>query len=179
MIPLAGQFAARRVIRGMVIIGLGLTAALIVYLLSQREQEREAGTAGGDGRRDLAPRPRSDIAARPQQGIVLPKPEETRAVAAQLLPLVLKANPASFKRDQEGAIIATTLPGAECHIHVVYSTGRGPSSLEAESRLADAKGVVRWTWQIGTSGTHADVRVSANLAGHDEAVATLRVRIVT
>ena len=60
----------------------------------------------------------------------------------------------------------------------VYSTNRKPSGLDEGPVAADSNGNCRWSWPIGTGGSHVDVTVQASLDGYEDVEALLRIEIV-
>jgi hypothetical protein len=155
----------RRVTR--FVLGVGFfTVGTVVYLLTKRRREAEQAPAI------------EGIPIRPPDGeVVLPTPPEAQKARPAALPLTLKADPSRFVRREPGTIVAKTLPGAACTIEAVYSTGRRPGSLETGPVTANRDGECRWTWEIGTGGTHVDVTVRAQHKGYDQVEAVLQVGI--
>jgi hypothetical protein len=155
----------RRVTR--FVLGVGFfTVGTVVYFLTKRRREEEKAP-GGEGIR-ISP---------PDRKIVLPTPAEAPKAQPLILPLTIKADPPRFVRREQGTIIAKTLPGAACTIEAVYSTGRHPGSLETDPVTANRDGECRWTWEIGTGGTHVDVTVRAQHKGYEQVEAALQVGI--
>jgi hypothetical protein len=154
----AGKSFARQV--AWVVLGVGAGVGLVMYLLGQKEEQEKS-----------ASRPR------PQQRIVIPPPIRKEAKPGTLK-LNLIAEPARFVRREQGTLIVETLPGASCKLEAVYSTNRKPSGLDEGPVAADSNGNCRWTWPIGTGGSHVDVTVRASLAGYEDAEADLRIEIV-
>lgn len=166
MFPIIMRFSLRRVTRLILGMGLGITAGVVVYLISQREREE----FGALGEREAAA-PRLDVER------AAPKTAAPQEVQSATLSPSLQADPVPFVRQRPGTISVETLPGATCSIEALYSTGRRPGSLDTGPVKADAKGKYQWTWEIGTSGTHVDVTVSAWLEGYEKTEAKLRVKI--
>ncbi len=53
---------------------------------------------------------------------------------------------------QDATIVAQTAPNADCRISVVYKSGPSRAS-GLYPKAADRRGVVRWTWRVGTRTT--------------------------
>lgn len=153
-----GKSFARQV--AWVVLGVGTGVGLVMYLLGQREEQAKSASS-----------------PRPRQKIVIPPPirEEVKPGA---LKLNLTAEPAKFARRKQGTVIVETLPGASCKLEAVYSTNRKPSGLDEGPVAADSSGNCRWTWPIGTGGSHVDVTAQASLDGYEDAEASLRIEIV-
>jgi hypothetical protein len=142
------------------VLGVGAGVGLVMYLLGQREEQAQS-----------ARRPQ------PKQKIVIPPPIREEAKPG-ILKLNLTAEPAKFVRREQGTVAVETLPGASCKLKAVYSTNRKPSGLDEGPVAADSSGNCRWTWPIGTGGSHVDVTVWASLSGYEDAEASLRIEIV-
>jgi hypothetical protein len=143
-------------------------AAVVWYLLDQQRQQAESG----EHRRSLRP---GGIRLQPSSS---PKPGVTsKPVAPTALTLQISTRPRTFKRGSEGTVQAKTLPGALCTLNARYSTGRAPSGLEEGPLSADADGVCAWTWSIGTSGSHVDVKVTATQNGFADVTKSKRISI--
>ncbi len=144
-----------------VVLGVGTGVGLIMYLLGQREEQPAKPASSAHSR----------------QGIVIPPPIR-KEVKPAALKLNLIAEPAKFVRREQGTVIAETLPGASCKFEAVYSTNRKPSGLDEGAVAADSNGNCRWTWPIGTGGSHVDVTVRASMTGYEDVETSLRIEIV-
>ncbi len=154
-----------RVIRFALGIGLGVGLGVLIYrYLSDRLRAQRA----------QAP---ADLSQRPQQAIVLPHPSGS-AIQAPSVPLSVKAHPARFARGKQGTIRVEAPVGATCTIKALYSTGQSPSSLDPGPVEIGQDGKHEWGWRIGTSGTHVDVTVQAQMKGYQESSTALRVQIL-
>jgi hypothetical protein len=93
-----------------------------------------------------------------------------------LLEIVDLTSPVS--PNSQARLVAKTLPGADCTITVIYSSG--PSKAQGlEPTPADDEGNVSWTWKVGVRTTPGSwkVTVSASLGGENaQQVATLVVQ---
>ncbi|GAB4477761.1 MAG: hypothetical protein Kow00124_21330 [Anaerolineae bacterium] len=175
MIAVAGYTLTRRLSTLLLGFGLGVTLVVVVYLLTRREQEQ---VSAAPDEKAVATRPEHRIVLppEPEPGTIMPAPERESRSAD--LPLSIQASPTPFKRGQVGSIIAETMPGASCTIEVLYSTRRPPSSLANVTLTAGPDGKCLWSWEVGTSGTFADVTVWALLEGYERAEDRQRIRIV-
>ncbi len=175
MIAVAGYAMTRRLSTLLLGFGLGVTLVVVVYLLTRRGQDQVS-----------APPDEEAMAAKPEYRIVLPPepeasgpmPAPEHEISPDGLPLSIHARPMPFKRGQVGSIIAETSPGASCTIEVLYSTRRPPASLSNVTLTAGPDGRCLWSWEVGTTGTFADVTVWALLEGYERAEDRLRIKIV-
>lgn len=155
----------RRVTR--FVLGVGFfTVGTVLYYLTKRRREAEQ-----------TPAPEGIPISPPDREVARPTPAEAPKAQLTVLPLTIKADPARFVRRGPGTIVAQTLPGAACTIEAVYSTGRRPGSLETDPVTANRDGECRWTWEIGTGGSHVDVTVRAQHEGYDQVETSLQVGI--
>jgi len=82
----------------------------------------------------------------------------TLAVRVQVTP-----DPTVYRTDT--TVRASTVPGAHCGVRVVYASGTASTSRALQvTQVADARGMVAWTWRYGSRITgHAHATVTCTL----------------
>lgn len=58
-----------------------------------------------------------------------------------------------------------TLPGAACTAGLVYASGQPAGSFNGYAQIADASGVVHWSWRADARGSAGTATVSCTFAG--------------
>jgi hypothetical protein len=70
-------------------------------------------------------------------------------------PAIVWVNAAdSFRRERDVTLVFQTMPGATCHLDVLYLTSGKHSTSPAVQvpRVANEQGVVQWTWGLSAAG---------------------------
>lgn len=125
--------------------GLGVYA-VVSYITQRRRKQTAAPTAS---------------AAAPPVGVRLKVAEQ-----AEALLLAVSVIPEPLVAGEDATVRAQTTPGATCLIEARYSTGRPPSSLDAEPVEAGNMGECEWTWNVRTKGNEVMIAVQVWLEDH-------------
>jgi hypothetical protein len=91
-------------------------------------------------------------------------PVTVLAAGASELPLALVALTSPVSHGNAASISVKTAPGAACMITVIYKSG--PSRAKGlTSKTADNRGMVSWTWIVGTRTTPGKWPISVSCSG--------------
>jgi micrococcal nuclease len=94
--------------------------------------------------------PLSPATTPPWQGT--PTPPFLRPTASSL---TITSVTSQVHAGASATVTAQVVPGADCHIAVIYRSGRSKAKGLVR-KTADGLGQISWTWRVGTKATHGD-----------------------